>query len=164
MATKVHLKLKLNGTDIEGECVSSDEPMRDKTIECLSYVEAVDVPSDSATGRPAGNRRYAPVLITKRVDKTSPLLNRALYNNETAEAEFRFFRSSPSGDGTTQHFFTVVIERAQISSIKRISPDVTDAATARLAPFEEVGITFGSIDWKYEDGNVEARDPFSGNS
>lgn len=158
MAMTVHLKLKLNGSDVEGECASSDHPKQDKTIECLSYVEAVDAPSESR--RASGHRRYEPARFTKRVDRTSPLLNQALAENQPAEAEFRFFRPSPSGDGGIQHFFTVLLKTAGIRSVKRISPDVTDATTPGRAPFEEVGITFGSITWTYEDGNVAYWDDF----
>ncbi|MCC6873753.1 MAG: type VI secretion system tube protein Hcp, partial [Sandaracinaceae bacterium] len=71
-------------------------------------------------------------------------------NNEVIEGIFKFFRPNPAGDGTTEHFFTVEIKEGRIASIKRVSPDVIDPASASEPPTEEVGFVFHTITWTYE--------------
>ena len=153
MAQTVHLELTANGTKIDGD--STIESMdRADTIECLSFTDAVRTAREASSGMATGERSYAPVTISKRIDKSSPLLAKALCNNEVIEGIFKFFRPNPAGDGTTEQFFTVEIQEGRIASITRVSPDVIDPAEAISPPTEEVSFVFGYIRWCYEpDGN-----------
>jgi len=54
-----------------------------------------------------GERTYEPIRIAKRIDKSSPLLAKALCNNEVIEATFKFYRPDPAGSGTQEHFYTI---------------------------------------------------------
>ena len=116
MAQSVHLYLKAAGNDIQGEStiLSLD---RENSIECLSFVDSVRTAREASSGMATGDRTYEPLVIEKRIDKSSPLLAKALCNNEVIEGEFRFFRPSPTGDGTTEQFFTVKIAEARIAAI-----------------------------------------------
>ena len=109
----------------------------------------------------SGERTYEPIRITKRIDKSSPLLAKALCNNEVIEGTFRFYRPNPAGDGTTQQFFTIEIQEGRIASILRVSPDVIDPASATDPPTEEVTFVFGYIRWTYEPDGVEHIDHWS---
>ena len=77
------------------------------------------------------------------------------------KATFRFFRPNPEGDGTTQQFFTIVIEEARVNSVVRVSPDVIDPAAANAPPTEEVTFVFGKIQWTYEPDGIEHIDHWS---
>jgi type VI secretion system secreted protein Hcp len=160
MAMTVHLELLANGTKIDGDStiLSMD---RENTIECLSFEDSVRTAREASSGMASGERTYEPVRITKRIDKSSPLLAKALCNNEAIEATFRFFRPNPAGDGTTQQFFTVKIDEARINSVVRVSPDVIDPAAANAPPTEEVTFVFGYIQWTYEPDGVEHIDHWS---
>ena len=160
MAMTVHLELEAAGTKIEGESTITSLG-REGTIECLSFEDAVRTAREASTGMATGDRTYDPIKIVKRIDKASPLLAKALVNNEELTGSFKFYRPSPAGDGTTQHFFTVEIEQARISEIKRVSPDVVDPASANTPPTENVGFVFGKIMWRYEDGGISHADEWS---
>jgi type VI secretion system secreted protein Hcp len=108
-----------------------------------------------------GDRSYEPVRIVKRIDKSSPLIAKALCDNEQIEATFKFFRPSPTGDGTTEQFFTVEIEEARVASVTRVSPDVIDPASANAPPTEEVTFVFGKITWTYMEGGISHVDHWS---
>ncbi|MDD5306609.1 MAG: type VI secretion system tube protein TssD [Deltaproteobacteria bacterium] len=57
-------------------------------------------PRDAASGLPTGKRMHKPLVITKEVDRSSPLLYSALVNNENLpKVELKFWVSS--GSGTT---------------------------------------------------------------
>ncbi|OPX40629.1 MAG: protein ImpD [Desulfobacteraceae bacterium 4484_190.3] len=118
MAMTVHLFLKANGQDIKGD--SSITSMgREESIECLSFSDSVRTAREASSGVASGERTYEPIRITKRIDKSSPLLAKALVNNEAVEGEFKFYRPNPAGDGTTEHFFTIEIQEGRIASITR---------------------------------------------
>jgi len=160
MAMSVHLKLKANDSDIEGDStITSLE--RENTIECLSFEDSVRTAREASTGMASGQRTYEPLKITKRIDKSSPLLAKALCDNERCEGEFLFFRPNQEGDGTTEQFFTIKIENAFISSICRVSPDVIDPASANAPPTEEISFVFGKITWTYVDGGIEHIDDWA---
>lgn len=153
MAETVHLYLKSNGSDIQGESTQTSLG-RENSIECLYFEDSVRTAREKGTGMATGRRTYNPIIIRKRIDKSSPLLAKALCNNEVIEGTFKFFRPSPSGDGTTQQFFTVEIAEGRINSIKRVSPDTIDPASASEPPTEEIGFVFHTITWTYEDGGI----------
>lgn len=160
MAMTVHLELTANGTKIDGDStIASME--RENTIECLSFEDSVRTAREASSGMASGERTYEPVKITKRIDKSSPLLAKALCNNEVIEATFKFFRPNPAGDGTTEQFYTIELQEARISSIFRVSPDVIDPASANAPATEEVGFVFGYIRWSYEPDGVEHVDHWS---
>lgn len=153
MAQTVHLYLTANGTKIDGESTIESLDRAD-SIECLSFEDSVRTAREASSGMATGERTYEPIRIVKRIDKSSPLIAKALCNNEEIEATFKFFRPNPTGDGTTQQFFTIEIEEGRVASVTRVSPDTIDPASANAPPTEEVTFRFGKITWTYEDGGV----------
>ncbi|MEM9461774.1 MAG: type VI secretion system tube protein TssD [Myxococcota bacterium] len=149
MAETVHLYLKSNGEDIKGESTQTSLE-REGTIECLSFVDSVRTAREKGSGLATGRRTYEPLVLRKRIDASSPLLARSLCNNEVVEGVFKFFRPAPSGDGTTEHFFTVEFGEGRLASVRRVSPDTIDPASATEPPTEEVSIVFHNITWTYE--------------
>lgn len=160
MAMTVHAALTANGTDLKGDSFIESMDRKD-TIECLSFKDAVRTAREASSGMASGERTYDPLVITKRIDKSSPLLAKALCNNEVIEGTFKFFRPNPAGDGTTEQFFTIELKECRIASITRISPDVIDPADATDPPTEEVSFVFGYIRWAYEPDGVEHIDHWS---
>src|SRR5688500_13035723 len=112
MAESVHLKLKTTTGPIEGESTQASMG-REDTIECVYYEHAVKTAREAGSAMATGRRQYSPIIIRKRIDKSSPLLAKALGTNEVVEGEFLFFRPNPAGDGKTQQFFTVKITNAR---------------------------------------------------
>lgn len=162
MAETVHLSLKANGTDIQGES-SQTSLGRENTIECVYFEDAVRTAREKGSGMATGRRTYEPLTIRKRIDKSSPLLAKALCDNEKIEGTFKFFRPNPAGDGTTEQFFTVEIFDGRIASIKRIVPDTIDPASSSEPPLEEVAFVFHTIRWCYEPDGVEHQDSWREN-
>lgn len=160
MAQPVYLFLKAAGNDIEGEStVKSLE--REGSIECLSFKDGVRTAREKGSAIATGDRTYEPLVIEKRIDKSTPLLAKALCKNEDVEGTFKFYRPSPTGDGTQQHFFTIEIKEAKVSGIERVSPDTLDPASAEAPPTERVSFVFGRIIWTYEDGGQTHEDHWS---
>jgi type VI secretion system secreted protein Hcp len=117
----------------------------------------VMVPIEPKSGMATGARQYSPLMIRKRIDKSSPLLVKALAENQPVEGEFRFFRPNPVGDGTTEQFYTVVISHGRVASIRQFNPD-TLAPTIQLPALEEITFAFQAISWTFTQGGVTFED------
>ncbi|MDO9020160.1 MAG: type VI secretion system tube protein TssD [Deltaproteobacteria bacterium] len=162
MAETVHLYLKASGADIKGDSTQTSLG-REGSIECVYYEQAVKTAREAGSGMATGRRQYEPLLIRKRIDKSSPLLCKALVENQVIEAKFKFFRPNPTGDGTTEQFYTVEIKQGRIASQKQIVPDTIVPATATDPALEEVTFVFHTISWTYTNGGVTHEDTWSAN-
>ncbi len=163
MAETVHLSLTSNGEVIVGESTQTSLE-REDTIECLFYDSNVRTAREKGSGLATGRRTYEPIVIRKRIDKSTPLLYRSLCNNEVVEGVFKFYRPNPAGDGTTEHYFTVEFAEGRVASIKGTSPDCIDPASSLLPPMEEVGFVFHNITWTYESTGASHHDNWRDNA
>lgn len=156
MAESVALFLKANGQDVHGESVQTSLG-RENSIECLYFEFRAAAPSStSASGMVTGRRHYDPIIFRKRIDKASPLLLKAFTNNERIDAEFRFYRPNPSGDGTLEQFYTIEITNGRIVGVMQTVNDVLDFADD--PPVEEVSLVFHTVQWTYTNGGVTHED------
>lgn len=160
MAQPVHLRLEIDGNSVDGES-SIGSMEREGTIECSSFKYSVFTPFDG--GRMTGKRQHNPVEITKRIDKSTPLLFKALCQNDPVTmAEFRFFRPATGRtSGGEQHFFTVLLENGYISRISQVSEDAMGGENAPPM-MEEVAFVFQDITWTYEIGGATHKDSWRG--
>lgn len=146
MAESVFLELKSNGNEVQGES-SVHSLDREGKIECYYFCDSVRTAREAGSGAASGRRTFDEMKFIKRIDKSSPLLAKALCNNENIEGIFRFYRPNPDGDGTTQQFFEIEFEGGRVASIKRVSPLTFDPASSKDPPYEEVGFVFKVIRW-----------------
>ena len=162
MAETVHLYLKSNGTDIQGESTQHSLG-RQNSIECVYYEQEVMTAREAGSGMATGRRQYKPLTIRKRIDKSTPLIAKALVENTKIDASFKFFRPNPTGDGTTEHFFTVEIKQGRVAHQKQFVPDTIVPATATDPALEEVSFVFHTISWTYTNGGVTHEDTWDQN-
>lgn len=160
MAETVHLYLTGNGNAINGE--SSQESLgRKDSIECLAYESSVETAREAGSGMATGRRAHQPLLIRKRIDKATPLILKALCENQVIEGVFKFFRPNPVGDGTTEQFATVTIKQGRVNSSRLYVPDTSQVISSNLPPMEEVTFVFHTIEWTYTNGGVTHLDTWS---
>ena len=160
MAETVHLFLKANGQDIQGESTQTSLG-RANSIECLYFEYAVQTARQAGSGMATGRRTYDPIRIVKRIDKSSVLLAKALVQNQILEGVFKFFRPNPTGDGTTEQFYTLSFRQGRIASFEQITPETFDPETATYPELEEVTFVFRTIKWEYVKGGITFEDSWS---
>jgi len=163
MAETVHLFLKANGTAIAGQSTQTSLGRAD-SIECVYFEHEIDTARDTANGMATGRRTYQPLVVRKRIDKSSPLIAKALTTNQVVDGTFKFYRPNPAGDGTTQQFYSVDIKGGRIAGIKQYVPDVTVDENGAEHPLEEISFTFATIVWTWVDGGISAEDTWSNNA
>ena len=156
-AIPVALFLTANGSAVQGD---SPQEMTEGAIECIAFQSAVAAAQRQGSGQATGRRTHEGISIRKPIDRSSPLLAKALCNNEAIEATFKFFRPNPSGDGTTEHYFTVEIENGRVTRIHLVSPDgyANPGDPPFVAAFEDVQFIYNEITWRYEVTGAEHSD------
>lgn len=157
MAENVYLFLKLNGADIRGDSTQTSLG-RENSIECVQFSQGVSVARETSTGLATGRRQYDPIVIVKRIDRSSPLLMKGLAENQPVSAVFKFFRPNPAGDGTTEQFYTIEIKDGRLTAVKDYVLDTLDPALVGRPPLEEVSFVFNRISWTYTNGGVTFED------
>jgi type VI secretion system secreted protein Hcp len=162
MAQTVHLFLKIGGNDVKGESRQTSEG-REGSIECSYFEGDVVTAREQGSGLSTGRRAFKPLVIRKAIDKSSPLLLKALSKNQTVDGVFKFYRPNPSGDGTTEQFYTVEFKNGRVAAVKQMV-QFTEAGSDRdVPPMEEVQFVFSEIIWRYEQGGVEHTDNWAQN-
>jgi type VI secretion system secreted protein Hcp len=97
-------------------------------------------PRDPASGLPTGKRQHKPIVITKELDKTTPLLLNALVSNETLTSVLiGLLRNG-------QQVATITLTNASIA-------DYTDHGDT-----EHWSLTYQKITWTWLDGGITASD------
>ena len=152
-AQTVHLTLTMNGVVIQGDSTLTSMG-RENTIQCVSWESEIYQPGASTT--PLVHR---PIKFVKPVDKATPLLAKALGENQTGSGDFKFYRPAPSGAGTEEHFLTVTLAGVRVKSQRILLPNTLTPATATQPVLEEVTLSYTSITIVYEpNGTVTTID------
>lgn len=134
-----NIYLVLDG--IPGESTSKQVP---KSIELSSYSHGVSMQltgSQSDVGRTTGRCSHQDMVVTKRLDKTSPQLNLFCSGGKTIkEATIRCFGAVD--DGSTVEYYNIKMKDVIVSSIS-ISAGGGDR------PYETVAFNYNDITWTY---------------
>jgi type VI secretion system secreted protein Hcp len=160
MALNAYLTLKgQKQGDIRGGVTQKG---REGSIVVHAVRHQVLSPRDAGSGQATGKRVHTPLVITKELDKSTPLLYRALVGNEILEWTLRFWRAEASGvgagAGAERQNFTIKLTNATIASIDFRQADNQTAELAKLVEYEEVAFTYQKIEWTWTDGAITASD------
>jgi type VI secretion system secreted protein Hcp len=155
MALNAYLKIKAETQgDIKG---SVTQKGREDSIMVIAVNHEIISPRDEATGGPTGKRRHRPLVITKELDKSSPLLQSILVNNENVkEFELKFW--APSASGKEAQWFTINLVNANIASIAFKMLNNKNPELMKYTEFEEVAFTYQKIIWTWTEGGITAED------
>ena len=119
-------------------------------IMVLAYSHDMVAGSDgTVTG---GRGQHRPVVITKNIDKSSPLISGALHDGEEVECVIDFYRTSPIG--SQEKYFVVRLSGARIAYINFQVPHVTNMSEGQ--PQEVVAIRYRDITWTHVGAGTSA--------
>ena len=155
MALNAYLKLK---GQKQGELKGSvTQKGREGKIMIIAVSHEITSPRDAASGLPTGKRMHKPFVVTKELDKSTPLLFNALVNNENVpEWELQFWQ--PSQTGAEKQHYTVKLVNANIASINFRMANNKHPDLMKFAEYEEVAFTYQKIEWTWVDGGITAMD------
>jgi len=145
--------------DIKG---SVTQKGREGKIMVIAVNHEIVSPRDSASGLPTGKRMHKPFVITKELDKSTPLLFNALVNNENiTKWKLEFWTpqiKATSGVGAETQHYTVDLVNANIASIEFQMLNNKNPELTRYAEYEEIAFTYQKIIWTWKDGGITAED------
>ena len=130
---------------------------REGQIAIYEFHHEIASPRDVASGMATGKRMHKPMVVSKEIDKSTPLLHTALVTTENfPEVILRFYNSSSTGEETNT--FTIKLTNANIASIaddmslNKVEPGL------RLPVLETITFTYQKIEWTWTDGALTASD------
>lgn len=155
MANTMYLKVKgANQGDIKGDCRQSG---RENSILVYSMEHTVEIPRDTHTGLPSGQRIHKPLKVLKHKDQSSPLLYQACCSGEhISNFELDYYRISDKGQ--EEHYFTIKLENAIIVEMREFTPTTFLEENKPYHDMEEVSFSYEKIVWTYEPDGIESED------
>ena len=132
--------------EIKGSVITKGH---EDSIEVLSYSHSIISPRDAASGLPTGKRQHNPIVITKEIDKSTPLLYSILVNNENL-LHWKLELWQLTTKGTYQMYFTIELQNANIQQIT--------TKGSNFGATEQVSFTYQKILWTWVDGGITAED------
>ena len=158
MASDAYLRLKgQKHGEVKG---SVTQKGHEGSIMVIASEHEVVSPRDAASGLPTGKRMHKPFVVTKELDKSSPVLYDMLVNNETiTEWELQFWASSKAGVEIQR--YTVKLTNASVSDIRFHMPNNKVPELMKLSEYEEVSFTYQRIEWIWVAGHISAQDDWS---
>lgn len=155
MALNAYLKLKgQTQGDIKG---SVTQKGREDSIMVIAYSHEVVSPRDAASGLPTGKRQHKPLVITKEIDKATPLLFNALVNNENIP-EWKLEFWTPSATGKEKQHYTIQLVNASIGGIRSEMLNNKYPENMQHKEREHVEFCYQKIIWTWVDGGITAED------
>jgi len=135
---------------------------REDSIGVIGVSHSIVSPRDPQSGLPTGQRLHKPYVITKELDKSTPLLLNVLCTNENLnEVTVKFWTpqiKAASGVGSEVQHFTVKLTNANIASIDFRMANIRHADLVKFAEYEEIAFTYQKIEWTWTDGGITAVD------
>ena len=130
----------------------------DKESLVKGFTHNITIPRDPLSGQPSGQRVHAPFVVTKLMDKASPLLMNALVTGETLpKIEIKQYRTNY--EGKLEHYYTTILEDAVIVDIKGDAPHrIEGVEVADVAPLEHVSFSYRKISWRHEIASTSGED------
>ena len=148
-----YMRIKGKSGDIKGGVTTKG---REGMIVVHALEHSVVMPTDTSTGMASGKRVHKPLVISKEIDKSSPLLHQALAQNEAlSEVTIQFFAVV---GGVERNSYTITLKNARIAGIRHVMPDNKNADLARLPAYEELTFVYETITWTWNDGAITSSD------
>jgi type VI secretion system secreted protein Hcp len=144
---------------IQGDCNQGGD--KKDTVLVYQVDHSVEIPKDTHTGLPTGQRIHQPYTITKHKDKATPKLFQATCKGEQLTVEMAFYRIKPTGE--EEAYFKVKLENAIIVNMREYTPMTFLPDNKPYHDMEEVSFTYSKITWTFTDGNIEYTDSWAGN-
>jgi type VI secretion system Hcp family effector len=105
-----------------------------------------------------GRSKHMPVMITKGIDKSSPLLASALHEREEVECIINFYRTASAGG--REQYYSIHLTGARIAHISLQVPHAIRMNDAE--PQEQVSIRYRAIAWAHVPGGTSAYSTWGG--
>ena len=119
-------------------------------IMVLAYSHNMIAGNDGGTSN--GRGQHMPIMITKNIDKASPLLATALHEQEEVDCIINLYRTSPAGG--QDKYYSIKLTGARVAHITLQVPHALHMNEAQ--PQEVVSIRYRDISWTHVQAGTSA--------
>lgn len=119
-------------------------------IMVLAYSHNMISGNDGGTSN--GRGQHMPIMITKNIDKASPLLATALHEQEEVDCIINLYRTSPAGG--QDKYYSIKLTGARVAHITLQVPHALHMNEAQ--PQELVSIRYRDISWTHIHAGTSA--------
>ena len=131
---------------------------REGTIKVIAVAHAVVTPTDVTSGMVSGKRQHKPFVITKEIDRSSPLFHTAQASGETlSQVELQLF--AVSAKGMEVNHYTIALKTARIVAMEQITEE---AGAGKSQLLERISFSYETITWTWTDGGLTSTDGAAG--
>ena len=135
---------------------------REDSVAVIALSHSIVSPRDPQSGLPTGQRMHKPYVITKELDKATPVFYNVLCTNENlTEVTVKFWTPqlrAAAGVGSEVQHFTVKLTNANIASIDFRMANIRHPDLVKFTEYEEIAMTYQKIEWTWNDGGIMASD------
>ncbi|CAH3526918.1 Hcp family type VI secretion system effector [Enterobacter asburiae] len=125
-------------------------------IELKAVAHHLTIPVSGNTGRLTGTRVHTPIAVQKEFDKTTPILIKALCENQTLKsATIKMYQIDDAG--IEREYFNIILENVKITGI---TPNLFPGSGTGTHT-ETIELRYEAITWKHCDGNIVYRDAWN---
>ena len=130
---------------------SVTQPGKEGTISVVSISQDISQFLDTSHGAPTGTIKYNPLILVKVIDRSTPLLYKALVTSEKMKnCNLAFYAKTAAGEFQQ---FTIDLVNAQIVSVIQFKENAGSTPDLiKFAEYEEVHLVSQSIKWSWFDG------------
>ncbi len=122
-----------------------------------AFTHNINIPRNTTTGQPTGQRTHNPLVVTKLIDKSSPLLYNALTKGETLKkVELKWYRTSYAGK--PEHYYSMILEDAVITNMDASMESQENTSAGQVMPQEVVSFSYRKISWRHETASTSGED------
>lgn len=118
----------------------------------IAHQDQIMVTSLSHGLKRAQNVNHQELTITKPVDKSSPLLGKAISENECLTCDFVFYRTNRFG--INEPYYKLKLANARLSNIGLTVPHTINDSPGQAE--ESVSFTYESINWEHSVAGTSA--------
>jgi type VI secretion system secreted protein Hcp len=139
---------------IKGDC---NQAGREGAILVYAFEHKIEIPKDTHTGLPTGQRVHHPFTIVKRVDNATPLIMQACTSGEQLKKwELHLYRINEKGQ--EEHYYTIKLTEAIIVEVKLETPPTFLPENKPYHNMERVSFTYAGIDHEHKIDSVLGSD------
>lgn len=154
MAMTIYMKVTgKNQGEIQGDCTQQG---RENMIIGYSMDHTVEIPRDTHTGLPTGQRIHKPFEITTNMGKHTPKLFQACCSGEQMDVETDFYRINEKGQ--EEKYFSIKLQNAIIVESREWFPETFMEENKPYKHMQDIFFTYETIIWTYVIDGIEAED------
>ena len=137
---------------------STREAWKDK-MPGIAFRSEVVSPRDMSAGSASGRRQHRPLLVSKKIGASTPLIANALCQNEVLKSVLLEFPIRDAA-GKETVAFTIKLTNATIAGHRIVLPDFQGEQKDRDV-MEEVEFTYQKIEWEHKIAKTMAMDDWN---